>query len=110
MKNQIIQLVGLNSIYRNVFAIQNNGDLKIQTGYIEHNCLEVPVWRPYKSDGFYSNEWWHLIYVLKIGHSYMRYELIKYQEDEITALLPEANLVLHSSIRDYLNRIKKKNK
>ncbi|MEW6647003.1 MAG: hypothetical protein AB1450_07375 [Pseudomonadota bacterium] len=105
----------IQTITRNVYDIQNNEALKIQTGYVKYDNGEVPVWRPYSPgnmshDAKWRNGTWKNIYNLRMPHKentkYIEYNVVEYSEGDATAMLPEVQVTLMYEIREYISKQK----
>ena len=107
--------ISLETIVRAVYDVRNDTKYKIQTGYIQYNNEEVPVWRPYDpDDSSLDAKWrdglWKNIYRLNMHHKkntqYVNYdtENISLQAESVN--LPKVSVVLSHEL---LAQLKKSN-
>jgi hypothetical protein len=74
IRDQRIEIgFSIKTITRCVYDIRSNDRLKFQTGFVQYDNNEIPVWRPYDpSDMSWEAPWrkgkWENIYVLRMNH------------------------------------------
>jgi hypothetical protein len=104
----------IQTIRRAVYHIQNNKDLKFQTGYVQYDNNEIPVWRPYDPhDTSYEASWkkgiWQNIYDLRMNHKkgtkYIEYEVAQLQIGDRSISLPTVSTKLMFGFEEYLKKI-----
>ena len=114
LKEQSIQIgTTIKTIIRNVYDVQNNEDLKLQTGYVNYDNQEILVWRPYNLidmplKAMWREGQWKNIYMLSMPNKkdsqYRGYNLVEYHENGVIEMLPEVTIRLTYEIRAYIKR------
>jgi hypothetical protein len=73
IRDQRIEIgFSMKAIVRCVYDIRSNEIYKFQTGFVQHDNNEVPVWRPYDPndlslDAPWRNGKWENIYILRMN-------------------------------------------
>lgn len=105
----------IKTIIRCVYDIRNNESLKFQTGYVQYDNNEIPVWRPYDpNDKSWEAPWkngkWENIYTLRMsqkkGTQYVEYEVSNQNFEGTHFSLPQVSCELMRSFSDYLKKQK----
>jgi hypothetical protein len=114
MREQHIEIgLSIKVITRCVYDIRNDQRFKLQTGFIQYDNTEIPVWRPYDpSDMSWDAPWkkgkWKNIYALsmkrKEAATYIEYETTETTFEDITISLPKISTTLMHSFEMYLKR------
>ena len=96
-----------------MYAIKNNDKLKFQTGYVQYESSEIPVWRPFdpndiSTNALWRNSKWENIYVLRMSHkkdvSHVEYEDEDFDCEEMIVSLPKVSTELMHSFKMYLQK------
>ena len=103
----------IKTITRCVYDIRNNDQLKFQTGFVQYDNNEIPVWRPFDpNDMSYEAPWkkgkWENIYVLgmthKKGSKHVEYETTEVELDGATVSLPKVSSDVMHAFKTYLKK------
>lgn len=114
IRDQLIEIgYGTKTINRCVYAITNNDRLKFQTGFVQYDKNEVPVWRPFDPndqslDALWRKGTWQNIYILhmtkKENTQYVEYETADINFEGILVSLPQVSNSLMYSFKMYLKK------
>lgn len=115
IRDQRIEIgFGIKTITRCVYDIQSNDRLKFQTGFVQYDNNEIPVWRPYDpSDMSFKAPWrkgkWENIYVLRMSHkkgaNYVEYEAAELDVEGCSISLPKVSTELMHAFKTYLKKV-----
>lgn len=113
-REQRIELgFSIKTITRCVYDIRNNDQLKFQTGYVQYDNNEIPVWRPFDpNDMSFEAPWkkgkWENIYVLRMPHKkgskYIEYETTEVALDGATVTLPKVSSDVMRAFKAHLKK------
>lgn len=101
----------IETIIRCVYDIQDNETLKFQTGFVNYDNNEIPVWRPmHPSDksmnALWRKEKWGTIYTLRMHHKkgiqYIEYALDDIEFDGQKLSLPKVTVELMYAFKKHL--------
>lgn len=115
IRDQRIEIgFGIKTITRCVYDIRSNDRLKFQTGFVQYDNNEIPVWRPYDpSDMSWEAPWrkgkWENIYGLRMNHKkgakYVEYEAAELEVDGCSISLPKVSTELMHAFKTYLKKV-----
>ena len=98
----------IESVVRNVYSIQDNKELKFQTGYIKYINELLPVWRPINPDDRSLNASWKNIYTLSMvlakSSPYSAYESKDIELEGKLISLPEVSPKITNDFKTHLNK------
>jgi hypothetical protein len=113
IKDQRIEIgFSIKTITRCVYDIQDNEALKFQTGYVQYDNNEIPVWRKYDPLNIsLSAPWrkgkWENIYVLRMEHKqgerYVRYETTEISCQGVSIPAPKVSIELMAAFKTHIN-------
>lgn len=112
IREQRVELgYGIGVLTRAVYDIRSNKKLGFQTGYVQYESNEVPVWRPYDpTDDSYDAKWrkgrWFNIYVLRMPRNpearHLNYLTNQIPVGKAVADLPKVEVEYMYQFRDFL--------
>jgi hypothetical protein len=115
-RHQCIEIgFGIQTIIRCVYDIRNNDRFKFQTGFVQYDNNEIPVWRPFDpTDMSWEASWrkgkWENIYMLRMNHTkattYVEYESAELEVEGCTIPLPKVSIELMHAFKMYLKKAK----
>jgi len=115
IRDQRIEIgFSIKTITRCVYDIRSNGRLKFQTGFVQYDNNEIPVWRPYDpSNMSLQAPWkkgkWENIYVLRMDHKkgakYVEYEAAELEIEGCFIALPKVSTELMHAFKMYLKKV-----
>lgn len=115
IREQRIQIgYSVKSIVRCVYDIRNNDHLKFQTGYVQYDDNEIPVWRPFDSndksmDAPWRDGKWQSIYVLRMPQKkdskHVAYEVSEVDFEGASLSLPKVSTELMHAFKTHLNKV-----
>lgn len=101
IRDQRIEIgFGIQTIIRCVYNIKNNDHLKFQTGFVQYDNNEIPVWRPFDpNDKSMGAPWhkgiWENIYALRMNHKkgskHVEYEIDDIKFEGVSVPLPKVS-------------------
>lgn len=116
IRDQRIEIgFSMKTIVRCVYDIRNNEKYKFQTGYVQFDNNEVPVWRPYEpSDFSLGASWrdgkWKNIFILRMnqkkGTTYIEYESFEHEFEGVLIPLPMVSSEPMHAFREHIRKIK----
>jgi hypothetical protein len=104
----------IKTIVRCVYHLRNNDRLKFQTGYVQYDNNEIPVWRPFDpNDKSMDAPWrkgkWENIYVLRMPHKkgskHVEYEVSEVDFEGTSIALPKVSTELMHAFKTYLKKV-----
>lgn len=114
IRDQRIEIgFSIKTIIRCVYDIKNNDHLKFQTGFVQYDNNEIPVWRPFDpNDKSMDAPWrkgrWENIYALRMNHKkgskYVEYEVDDIEFEGVSVPLPKVSSELMHSFKTYLKK------
>jgi hypothetical protein len=105
---------GIKTITRCVYDIRNNDRFRFETGFVQYDNNEIPVWRPYDpSDMSLEAPWrkgkWQNIYDLRMSHKkgakYVEYEAEEFELEACPFSLPRVSVELMNTFKAYLKKV-----
>lgn len=115
IRDQRIEIgFSIKTITRCVYDIKSNNSLRFQTGFVQYDNNEIPVWRPYDpNDMSFEAPWrkgkWENIYVLRMNHKkgskYVEYETTEVECEGTTFPLPKVSYELMHAFKAHLKKI-----
>ena len=114
IRNQRVEIgFSIKTLNRAVYAIKCNSKGKFQTGYVQYDGNEIPVWRPFdpndmSMNALWRNSKWENIYVLRMSHKkdvgHVEYEDEDFDFEGKAISLPKVSTELMFSFVLYLQK------
>lgn len=117
IRDQRIEIgYSIKTIIRCVYDIKNNDRLKFQTGFVQYDNNEIPVWRLFdpndqSRDASWRKGKWENIYILRMSNKrstqYAEYDEVEDADFEgMLVSLPKVSCELMHSFKMYLQKQK----
>lgn len=115
IRDQQIEIgFSIKTITRCVYDIRSNDRLRFETGFVQYDNNEIPVWRPRDpNDMSLEAAWkkgkWENIYVLRMNHKkgtkYVEYETTEVDYEGTPVPLPKVSSELMPAFKAHLKKI-----
>ena len=116
IRDQRIEIgFSMKTIVRCVYDIKNNETYKFQTGFVQFDNNEVPVWRPYEPADHSLGASWRdgkqeNIFILRMnrkkGTTYIEYETFGHEFEGALIPLPTVSSELMHAFKEHIRKIK----
>jgi hypothetical protein len=114
IRDQCIEIgFSIKSIIRCVYDIKDNNYLRFQTGFVQYDNNEIPVWRQFDPNNKLMNApWrkgkWENIYNLRMNHKkgskHIEYEIDDVDFEGVSISLPKVSSELAHSFKSHLKK------